>query len=1003
MRISLFPAVYVALLPLVLFGQSAELSGFIKDPHDAAVPNTSVELRNQDTGAVSRTKTNSEGIYVFGALSPGTYDATIQAAGFRTLTRDSLVLKVGQRARMDLTLEIGLVSEKVSVEEGVQILDTDSGVSAVVGQRQIDELPINGRRVDSFVLLTPAVIPDGATGALSFRGVASHNAFLTDGVDTTNQFWNENGGRTRVPTPISADAVKEFRVLTSGYSAEYGRAAGGIVNTVTRSGGNTLHGTAYWFFRNQDFAARDRYATINPPESRHQSGASISGPIVKDRLFYFFNTEVVRRDFPGLNRIINTAFTDGLGNFNAACPSNLSAERCSAARAYIMRGSNALVARRADSELYFGKLDWNSARSHQVSLDFNFLRFISPNGIQTPQVVTNNFLTAFNANSTARTGYGRFAWIYTPSEVSVNEFRLGWFKDRQYDDPNPGLLPQTGPLTVTIAGTNVGAAPDYPRLFPSERRLQLTDIWRRTAGKHLFQAGFDFANTRDYVWSLKNQFGTYAYSNFTAFAADFTGNADGLRSYQTFTQVFGNPVLDITTRDYSLFVQEQWRVLPNLTLNAGVRYQFAQLPQPRQFNPDYPQTGTIRSAPNNWAPRLSAAWSPDQKTVVRSGFGLFYARVQGNLLQTLLLNNGKYQPGILVTPATSGAPIFPNPVSGLTGLPAGSVSLTFASPQLRTPYTMQSDLTIERQLSHDIAVSAGYVWSRGVQFLTVRDLNIGPKGPPVTYRINDAQGNPIGAYTTSTYVLANRIDTRYQQLLQVENGGQTWYNALVLQLDKRFSKGLAAYTQYTWSHAIDTGNQGNVTNAAVYVVRTTYNGDYSGDKGTSLLDARHRFVLNFSWEPTLSKSRSTLAQWLVNGWRISQITTLQSASPATTTVRVVGSPFAGAAFSTTLSGLGGSARVPFLPYSNLDIDGIYRVDARLSRDLPFSETIRGVFNFEVFNVFNRVSNTSVLTEAYSASGGVLTPTAGVGQGNASQGFPDGTNARRVQISLRVVF
>jgi outer membrane receptor protein involved in Fe transport len=787
------------LIPISLFGQSAELSGFVKDPKMAVVPNASVQLRNEDTGAVSRTVTNAEGIYILGGLNPGIYDATFQADGFQTLTRDSLVLEVGQRARMDLTLSLSAVAENITVEASAPVVtDTDAGVSAVVSRRQIEELPINGRRVDSFVLLTPGVIPDGATGALSFRGVASHNGFLTDGIDTTEQFWNENGGRTRVPTPISADAVQEFRVLTSGYSAEYGKAAGGIVNTITRSGGNVLHGTAYWFYRNQDFSARDRYATINPPETRHQAGASIGGSIVKDRLFYFFNTEIVRRDFPGLNRVINPAFTDGSGNFNAACPATLTTDRCKAARDYIMRGNNALVARSANSELYFGKLDWNPARSHQVSLDFNFLRFISPNGIQTPQIFTNNFLTAANANSTARTGYGRLGWTYAPSGMSVNEFRLGWFKDRQYDDPNSALLPpQTGPLTVTIAGTNVGAAPDYPRLFPSERRFQFTDTWRRTLGKHLFEVGFDFANTRDYVRQLKNQYGSYSYSTFAAFAADFTGNSNGLRSYQSFTQVFGNPVLDITTRDYSFFVQNHWRVSPDLTLNAGVRYQFAQLPQPEQSNPDYPQTGRIRSAPNNWAPRLSVAWSPDNRTVVRSGFGLFYARVQGNLLQTLFLNNGKYQPAILVTPTTVGAPIFPNRLPDLTGLPSGSVSLTFASPQLRTPYTMQSDLTIERQLGHDMTASAGYVWSRGVQFISVRDLNVGPLGPPVTYKINNAQGTQVGSYTTPTYLLANRVDPRYQQLLQVENGGQTWYNAMVLQFEKRFSRGFAAYAQYT--------------------------------------------------------------------------------------------------------------------------------------------------------------------------------------------------------------
>src|SRR5262249_19232374 len=162
---------------------------------------------------------------------------------------------------------------------------------------------------------------------------------------------------------------------------------GGIVNTITRSGSNTFHGTAYWFYRNQDFAARDRYATINPPESRHQAGASAGGRIVKDRLFYFANTEIVRRNFPGLNRVINPAFTDGIGTSNAACPATLTAGRCDDARAYIMRGSNTLVPREANSELYFAKLDWNLGHGQQISVDINFLRFISPNGIQTPQIL----------------------------------------------------------------------------------------------------------------------------------------------------------------------------------------------------------------------------------------------------------------------------------------------------------------------------------------------------------------------------------------------------------------------------------------------------------------------------------------------------------------------------------------------------------------------------------------------------------------------------------------
>jgi len=191
------------------------------------------------------------------------------------------------------------------VEDVAPITEDKIDVSQNVTQHQIDNLPINGRRVDSFVLLTPGVVPDGTFGLLSFRGIPGGNDFMTDGNDTTETFYNENAGRTRIPTQISQDAVQEFQVLSGGYTAEYGRALGGVVNTITRSGTNQFHGTAFWFFRNRTLDARDPFATINPSEYRHQFGGSLAGPIVKNKLFYFFNTEEQRRVFPLVSSIIN--------------------------------------------------------------------------------------------------------------------------------------------------------------------------------------------------------------------------------------------------------------------------------------------------------------------------------------------------------------------------------------------------------------------------------------------------------------------------------------------------------------------------------------------------------------------------------------------------------------------------------------------------------------------------------------------------------------------------
>jgi len=197
------------------------------------------------------------------------------------------------------------------------IEETKSGVTEVVNQDQIDGLPINGRRADTFALMTPAVTPDGTFGLISFRGISSGNAFLTDGNYTTNSFYMENAGRTRISTQISQDAVQEFQVLSDGYSAEFGRAMGGIINTVTRSGTNGYHGTGYEFFRNRSLNAPDRYAPYsvrNPPEWRHQAGGSLGGPIKKDKLFFFSNFELVKRNFPGLNRITTSQIADSSGS-----------------------------------------------------------------------------------------------------------------------------------------------------------------------------------------------------------------------------------------------------------------------------------------------------------------------------------------------------------------------------------------------------------------------------------------------------------------------------------------------------------------------------------------------------------------------------------------------------------------------------------------------------------------------------------------------------------------
>src|SRR5687767_1001664 len=268
------PSRFAALFAWVILPLAAQLagtgsiSGIVRDASGAAIPDAEVQVDSALRGIRWNTKTDRNGVFTVSNVVPASgYTVTVTRAGFAPHETREVEVLVGENNSLIVTLNISPERTSLSVESALPVVDhTKTGVSQVIRASQILNLPINGRRVDTHVLLTPAVVPDGVLGLVAFRGIAGGNAFLTDGNDTSNQFFHENAGRTRIPTQISQDAVQEFQVLSSGYSAEYGRASGGIINTVTRSGSNSTTGTAYWFFRNRAMNARDRYSTINPSE-----------------------------------------------------------------------------------------------------------------------------------------------------------------------------------------------------------------------------------------------------------------------------------------------------------------------------------------------------------------------------------------------------------------------------------------------------------------------------------------------------------------------------------------------------------------------------------------------------------------------------------------------------------------------------------------------------------------------------------------------------------------
>jgi len=989
----------------------SSISGVVRDATGAVVPNAKVLVANQSKGIVRNLTTNDAGLFTAPALAPAPgYSVAVEAQGFNRYEAKDLELLVGQNLNLNVEVAVAAAAVQVEVSAVAPIVeDTKTDVSQVIGSGQIMDLPINGRRVDSFVLLTPAVSNDGTYGNLSFRGMAGNNSFLVDGVDTTEQFFNENAGRTRIASQLAQDVVQEFQVVSSNPTAEYGRASGGVVNSVTRSGTNDIHGTAYWFFRNRTLNARDRYATFNPPEVRHQAGASIGGPIKKDKLFYFVNTEIQRRNFPIASSINRPAVIDYSGKF-IGCGAPATEAQCAAINSILPRFFGA-IPRRADQELAFGKLDWRPSERNSVSASFNFLRFITPNGIQTAAALNTGSGITSNGDDSVRVRTGRVSWTGIPTNNIVNEFRFGWFTDRQADDFNPGV--QTaglGFISLSVGGQSLGAGASYlPRVNPNEQRFQFADNLSWTVGKHAMKFGVDIASTHDYVLSMTNQFGSYVYGNVTAFAQDFSGNTAGGKRWQSYYQTLGTPSVEFTIRDHGVYAQDQYRVTPKLTLNYGVRYEYAALPQPTITNPDFPQTGVIPSSKRNFAPRLGIAYALGDKTVVRASYGMFHARYTGVLISSLFTNNAVYQKSLSLTGSNAAqlavGPVFPNRLASSDLARSGSI-VEFADPNLRTPYTQQGTLAIERELTPNMGLTVSYLWSRGLQNMGVRDLNAGELGPEVTYRIADASGNIVGAYSTPTYLLANRVNKNYTRILQVENGVNSYYNALTAQLRRRFSKGFQASVSYTWAHAIDYKQgtyQDNLGFSSIDSYSNSWNGNYKADKGSSLLDQRHRMVISFVEQPTFVRRDGAFYKYLVNNWQLSGLATLAAGRPQTSYIQVSGTPFTGSAFSSTLNGFGGNSRVPFWSTSHIYTPASYRADARISKILPFSERYRAYLNFEVFNVTNTSADTSLNGQAFTLRSGILSPTPAYGTGRASGGFPDGTNARRAQVSARFIF
>ncbi|MBA2379600.1 MAG: TonB-dependent receptor [Blastocatellia bacterium] len=1016
--IKFFGVVAIALLMGAgqVFAQSSvtgALGGRVADPQGAVVPNAVVTVTNVGTNATVTANADRNGAYRVANLQPGTYRVETSVAGFAPARAENVIVEVGQLTNIDIGLTIGDATAEVTVTGEAPVLNTvDPTNSTNINQTSINELPINGRRASNFVLLTPGVAPDGNFGLISFRGISGLlNNSTVDGGDNNQAFFSEERGRTRINYSISQDAVREFQVNTSNYSAEFGRAAGGVVNTVTKSGTNEFHGSAFYYLRDNRFGARNAFSfqsvstgsgtqvvALKPKDERHQFGGSLGGPIVRDRLFFFFSYDQQIRDFPGVAAPGSpTFFTANIGPTG-----NLTPAQIQQGISYL-QGLTGVVPRKGDQTLFLPKIDWIINDKHTFSAVYNRLRWDSPAGVQTQAVVsrgTNSFGSDLVSIDTLNL---RLNSTLSPSVL--NEFRFQYSRDLEQqiaDPPGPGE-----PTTANGASPQIGIGggsgitigqPNFLNraAYPDEKRWQVANSTTVSRGRHTVKFGADFNHVEDILDNLFRNAGEYSYSSLGLFLQDYFNPS--CRRYSSFNQGFGPSRFEFSTRDYNFFIQDDIQVTPNLTLNFGMRYEYQQLPEPQIPNPLEPRTANFPSDKNNFGPRIGFALSfgDRNENVVRAGYGIFYGRIINSTISNAITNTGSVegQRQVSLLPNNPAAPLYPNVLTAPPGV-GGASDIVVFNQNMQNPLIHQADVIFERQIGRNMVISWTGMMSYGRYLPTFIDRNLNPANASTTFTFNG--GIFAGQTLTLPRYSGPRPNTNFGRITEITGEVSSEYFGSVVQFNRRLTDGLQFQTSYTYSKAKDNGQLSQTfTTANAPLDPYNLNADY----GTSNFDIPHRFVASLVYAPRRVfglGGDDAFGRAIFGGWTIAPIFTAQSGSPYSATVS--GNAPGGTSFG--ILGAGGFSRLPNLERNAFRAPSIYTMDLRISRRFRFTERMNLEFLAEGFNIFNRNNITGVNSRAYLISGTNLNADANFGVPTA--GGNSIFRERQIQFATRFQF
>ena len=1108
------------------------IGGTVFDTTGAVIGNATVTIHNNGTNAEIHLTADGSGYFKAPLLEPGTYTVTVNSPGFSDSKTNQVTVQVGQLTDVSPKLVTGASTSVVEVTAEAPVLNFDSpDFSANLNRRALDNVPVNNLRWSSLAMTTPGVVSDSnGFGLVSIRGISPIlNNVLIDGADDNQAYYAEERGRTREAYSTPPTAIREFQVNTGVYSAQLGRAAGGVINSVTESGTNKIHGQAYFYDREATWGAYNPYTSntvgtqnasggytftttpYKPADSRRIWGFSAGGPLIKDKLFWYYTYDQHHRNFPGTAKAnspsaffsqpdasltglngsptcdLTTGYLTGsakatdsnyFSNYTLdsyactlAAREKLSSYEAGAA-AYGAGLGNLLtdlgsVPRVGNQEVNMPKLDWQLNEKNHVSALYNRLRWDSPGGVQTQ--ATNNYAVDTFGTDFVKLDYGVAKWTTLISSNISNELLYQYGRELNDEGQQPfsnftkqNLVGTGGNIPEVALATSTGfflGSPyySYRKALPDERKWQVGDTLYLNHGNHSIKVGLDAVHNYDLTNNTYESNGYISYSYIGNFLADLaskngtsTCNSTALSAatkdsktgqitsavgsspcYGTFAQGFGPPVFAISTFDYGVFVQDNWKIKPRLTLELGLRYDKENLPGASSnaaltaasgtFTP-YPGLANAPSDNNNFGPRIGFAYDAfgDGRTVLRGGYGMFYGRITNGVLLNSLLNTGSPlgQFTTSIKPAASNAPIFPNIIGNAT---PPTPSSYYLAHNLQNPMVHEFDLVVQQQMGRGTVFSVSYLGALGRELTNFVDQNLNPNTTPTTITVSDASGKgPLqngATYVVPQYTsygntaLFGPAASKFTSITELASNITSNYNGVVAELQNRSLHSIQFDVNYVWSHALDY-NQNSTTTVTTNNQYDPYGGQ-KNDYGNSSFNVPNRlagYVLyNFP-----NRQQDGWLKYVSNDWALNSAFQMQNGLPYSATM----SGFASfGALNSSWNGAGGTSWIPEIGRNTYKYPRDIVQDLRVQKQVAFTERYRAELRLDLFNLYNHQNVTSVQSLAYqlqSGSGATAnTATATFQSGTASTalfGTPNNSNSsgflytpRQVQIGFRFLF